>query len=87
MCADSTPADRPGRVQLTGRVEMRRLAPGSHSERTTAVLVCGDGRWHALRRVGGHPLRDAALDALVGRELTLTGRLRENFFLIDGVPE
>lgn len=92
MCADSTPAeppdpDKPGHVRLSGRVERQRLAAGSKSDHLGMVLVTPSGERHVLRRVGGHPLRDPVLEALEGRTLTLSGQLRENFFLLDDAPE
>ncbi len=31
------------------------------------------GRWYVLRRAGGNPFRDKALDHLVGKMITATG--------------
>jgi hypothetical protein len=87
MSAASTPADSTGRITLTGRIESRLLAAGSKSEHQGVVLVAADGRAHALRRAGGNPFRDPALEALVGRSVTLSGQWRDTFFLVERLPD
>lgn len=74
-------------IHLTGRVERQRLAAGSKSDHLGMVLVTAHGERHVLRLLGGNPFREPALDALEGRTVTLSGRLRENFFLLDSPPD
>lgn len=73
-------------IRLTGRVERQRLAAGSKSDHLGMVLVTAQGERHVLRLLGGNPFREPALEALAGRTVTLTGHLRENFFLLDNPP-
>ena len=60
-------------VTFTGKVVRRRIAPRSKSDRMGVVLENEDGRWYVLRRAGGNPFRDKALDHLVGKMITATG--------------
>lgn len=76
MCADSTRADGPARLQ--GRVERRLLNQGSKSEHEAVVLVTDQGAVLKLRRIGGNPFRDAVLDGLVGRQIEVTGRREDS---------
>lgn len=68
--------------QLTGKVIKEPMARGSKSEHAAVMLVAG-GRRYVLRRQGGNAFQDAALDALVGRNIVCTGRLAGYTFLID----
>jgi hypothetical protein len=61
-------------MTLRGRVERRPVARGTKSERDAVVLVTNAGVY-VLRQRGGHAFEDAALDALVGRELEFDGEL------------
>jgi len=83
MSDDCTPAEAPQTVH--GRVVLERTAAGSKSEREAVMLDMGGAGKLLLRRVGGHPLRDAVLHTWVGRTLTLKGWRREGFFLVDGL--
>ena len=92
MCAASTPADddNPGsaaHVVLEGRVERRPLGQGTKSAHPGMVLVLADGSSHVLRRAGGHAYTDPAFEAMEGKRVRLRGKLRPNFFLVDGVDE
>ena len=40
-----------------------------------------------LRRAGGHAYVDPAFEAMEGQRVRLRGRLRPNFFLVEGVDE
>jgi hypothetical protein len=60
-------------VTFTGKVMRKRIAPRSKSDRMGVVLENEDGRWYVLRRAGGNPFRDRALDHLVGKMITATG--------------
>jgi hypothetical protein len=64
---------RQNTVTFTGKVVRKRIAARSKSDRMGVVLENEDGRWHVLRRAGGNPFRDRALDHLVGRTITATG--------------
>ena len=85
MCADSTRADNDDPVVLEGRVERRPLAQGTKSAHRGMVLVLADGSVQVLRRAGGHAYVDPFFEAMEGRQVRLRGRLRRNFFLVDGV--
>ncbi|MEK8031488.1 hypothetical protein AACH06_11725 [Ideonella sp. DXS29W] len=91
MCADSIPADgeagSSGSIVLQGRVEKRPLGQGTKSAHPGMVLVLPDGRWHVLRRAGGHAYSDPMFEAMEGQQVRLRGRLRPNFFLVDGLDE
>jgi hypothetical protein len=63
-------------MTLRGRVERRRVARGTKSEREAVVLVTNAGAY-VLRQRGGHAFEDPALDALVGRELEFDGELHD----------
>jgi hypothetical protein len=91
MSAASTPADDNAtgaeHVALEGRVESRPLGQGTKSAHTGFVLVLADGSWHVLRRAGGHAYVDPAFAAMEGQRVRLRGKLRPNFFLVEGVDE
>jgi hypothetical protein len=91
MCAASTPADdREGNtahVVLEGRVERHPLGQGTKSAHPGMVLVLADSSWHVLRRAGGHAYTDPVFEAMEGKRVRLRGKLRPNFFLVEGVDE
>ena len=68
---------------MTGKVQRRRIAAGSKSDRVGAVIQDGAGRSYALRRAGGNPFSDAALDKLVGKTITATGLVSGRSFIMD----
>lgn len=86
MCAASTPADDPV-VELHGRVERVALAQGTKSAHAGMVLVLADGTRHVLRRAGGNAYSDPYFTAMEGRSVSLRGRLRPGFFLVDTVVD
>jgi len=69
---------------LRGRVERRRLNVGSKSEHEALVLVDDVGALWKLRRLGGHPFNDSALDGLEGRRVELNGYGDGPTFFLDG---
>jgi len=62
-------------VTFTGKVIRKRIAPRSKSDRIGVVLKSEGGRWYVLRRAGGNPFHDRALDLLIGKMITATGVL------------
>lgn len=70
-------------AKITGKVSRRRIAPGSKSERVGVVLQDDAGRSYVLRRAGGHPFYDKALDRLVGKTITATGLVSGRSFIMD----
>ena len=65
----------------TGLVVKEPFAVGSKSERDAVLLVADDERY-LLRREGGNPFADPALDALVGQRVTAHGVLQGTTFII-----
>ena len=62
-------------MEYQGKVQRRRLAPGSKSEHEGLVLVTESGEY-ALRRQGGNPFWDEELAPLEGRLIECDGLLR-----------
>jgi hypothetical protein len=73
----------PERATMTGKVSRKRIAPGSKSDRVGVVLDDGAGHVYALRRAGGNPFSDAALEKLVGKTITATGIVSGRSFIMD----
>jgi hypothetical protein len=71
------------RTTITGNVKRQRIAAGSKSDRVGVVLDDGAGRTYALRRAGGNPFSDAAMDGLVGKTITGTGIVADSNFIMD----
>ena len=71
------------RVTISGDVKRQRIAAGSKSDRVGVVLDDGAGRTYALRRAGGNPFSDAAMDGLVGKTITGTGIVADSNFIMD----
>ena len=71
------------RVTISGNVRRQRIAAGSKSDRVGVVLDDGAGRILALRRAGGNPFSDAAIDELVGKTITGTGIVADGHFIMD----
>ena len=59
-------------MEFTGRVIKEVFAKGSKSERPAVLLDTGDKRY-VLRRRGGNPFSDPALDKLVGKNIRAVG--------------
>jgi hypothetical protein len=74
-------------VTLTGKVIRKRIAPRSKSDRVGVVLDREDGQWFVLRRAGGNPFRDRALDHLVGKIITATGLVSGRSFIMSDWAE
>jgi hypothetical protein len=73
----------PGTATITGTVSRRRIAAGSKSDRIGVVLQDETGQTYALRRAGGNPFSDAALDKLVGKTITGTGVVSGRSFIMN----
>jgi len=71
------------RVTISGDVKRQRIAAGSKSDRAGVVLDDGAGRIFALRRAGGNPFSDPAMDELVGKRITATGIVAGGSFIMD----
>ncbi|MEY2686494.1 MAG: hypothetical protein RL375_692 [Pseudomonadota bacterium] len=71
-------------IETRGRVERRRLAAGTKSERLGEVLVGDDGVTWTLRRQGGPAFGDAALAVLDGRRVRARGTARGTLLLLRG---
>ena len=71
------------RVTISDSVKRQRIAAGSKSDRVGVVLDDGAGRIFALRRAGGNPFSDAAIDELVGKTITGTGIVADGHFIMD----
>ena len=60
--------------EFVGKVTKRPFAVGSKSERNAVRLDTDEGSF-VLRREGGNPLSDPALDKLVGKTIKCTGEI------------
>jgi hypothetical protein len=69
-------------IELTGKVIIKKFAPGSKSEHDAVFLETEKG-CYKLKRPGGNPFRDPELDRLVGKEITARGTINEYLFIID----
>ncbi len=61
-------------MEFTGKVIKEVFAKGSKSERPAVLLDTGKARY-VLRRQGGNPFSDPALDKLVGKTISADGNL------------
>ena len=61
-------------MQISGRVIKEVVAKGSKSEHSAVLLDTGKKKY-VLRRVGGNPFRDPALDKLVGKDISAVGNV------------
>ncbi|MGY8684734.1 hypothetical protein Q2941_44340 [Bradyrhizobium sp. UFLA05-153] len=62
--------------QFVGKVTKRRFAAGSKSERDAVRLETAEGSY-VLRREGGNPLYDSALEDLVGKTIECQGETHD----------
>ena len=61
-------------IELKGRVIKDLIGKGSKSEHLAVLLDTGKKRY-VLRRQGGNPFADPALDELVGKSILASGSL------------
>ncbi|HEX8747604.1 MAG TPA: hypothetical protein VF717_10420 [Pyrinomonadaceae bacterium] len=73
-------------MQLKGSVIRKLIAAGSKSEREAIVLTTDKGEY-VLRRKGGNPFFDEALEKLVGKRILCEGDLAGYTFLMTGWTE
>ena len=74
--------------EFLGNVTKRRYGAGSKSEHQAVMLETGADRF-VLRRQGGNPFSDPALDKLVGKRVRMRGRAEGNLLIVsdwDEVP-
>lgn len=73
-------------MQLNGHVVKKLFAAGSKSEREAVIIVTDEGEF-VLRRKGGNPFFDAALEKLVGKRIRCEGDLTGYTFLMTNWTE
>ena len=66
-------------IELTGKVTKGNFSKGSKSEHTAMYLETKEGSY-VLRRAGGNPFADPALQKLEGKTVTAKGILDNNTF-------
>ena len=65
-----------------GLVTTKRVSIGSKSERDAVVLTADEGEF-ILRRIGGNPFNDEALNAIVGSRVEIEGTLEDRVLRFD----
>jgi hypothetical protein len=70
----------PDNEEFIGEVTKRPFGAGSKSEHLAVYLETGDGNF-VLRRPGGNPFSDPALEGLVGKRIRCWGA-RTDYLLI-----
>jgi hypothetical protein len=73
-------------VRRRGRVVKRTYARGTKSERPAVLLVTEKDEL-VLRRRGGNPFHDPAVEALVGREIEADGQLHGATLIMENWSE
>jgi hypothetical protein len=73
-------------MELTGKVVKKRFAAASKSDRNAVIIETGSADV-VLRRKGGNPFHDPALDDLVGKSIRATGELHGYTFLMSDWQE
>lgn len=70
-------------MQIRGQVQLRKIAPGSKSERETFVLKNRDGEF-VLRKHGANPfIKDSEFGKMLGREISVEGSISDYLLLVD----
>ena len=69
-------------MKVRGRVVERLYASGTKSERPAVLLVTDEDEL-VLRRRGGNPFHDPALEALVGKEIEADGVLHGTTLIVE----
>jgi hypothetical protein len=70
-----------GEITLQGKVIKKTFGKGSKSEHEAVYIDTGE-QVYKLKRAGGNPFFDQALEDLVGKQITATGRLDDYLFVI-----
>ena len=73
-------------TEIKGRVIKELFGKGSKSEHLAVILDTGKKRY-VLRRQGGNPFGDQALDALVGKHIVASGNVTGYTFLMSDWSE
>jgi len=73
-------------MEIKGLVVKDVVAKGSKSERAAVLLDTGKKRY-VLRRQGGNPFSDPALDKLVGKNISVVGNVTGYTFLMSDWSE
>lgn len=70
-------------MHIRGQVLLKRVAPGSKSEREAFVLKNRDGEF-VLRKQGANPfVKDAEFGKMLGREISVEGSISDYLLLVD----
>jgi hypothetical protein len=70
-------------MQIRGQVVLKKVAPGSKSERDAFVLKSPEGEF-VLRKQGANPfVRDREFDDVLGHEIDVEGRILDYLLLVD----
>lgn len=69
--------------RITGSVVHARVAPGSKSDHIAVVLRTPRGAEYVLRRMGGNAFHDDVLEKLVGSNITASGFVADNTFIVN----
>lgn len=86
MSGDKKNTNKTQEIELSGKVVMKKFSEGSKSERV-AVLLQTETKAYILRKMGGNPFRDASLEILAGKNITATGIVDRNLFLVKEIKE
>lgn len=71
---------------MTGKLVKKGFARGSKSEHEAVYIETNTGTYK-LKRMGGNPFRDDTLEQLVGKTVTVVGRVDEYQFIATEVKE
>jgi hypothetical protein len=69
-----------GEQKISGKVIRKTFAAGSKSEHEAVYLQDGDNNYK-LKKAGGNPFYDESLERLVGKQVTVTGKV-DGYMLI-----
>lgn len=86
MCADKKNKTSHQLTEVTGEVIIRPIAEGSKSERNAVFIQSAAGTF-LLRRQGGNPFHDDALEKLAGKQIKVQGLLDKNLLLAREIEE
>ena len=70
-----------GEIILKGKVIKKTFGKGSKSEHEAVYIDTGE-KTYKLKRAGGNPFFDKALEDLVGKQITASGKLDDYLFVI-----